>query len=257
MCHSASMSKRFSTKKYTASIGCGTQLRLLVVRKLMLLQRYVNVTHKHRHTYRLHFSGMLHTSWASSYCDFSHSQHVQRWLILPKGCVYVYVIDGSDDGLILVIILTNADSHFMTASIQSYQCLNTSEHVTTLGNWRKSTPVNKVRKTGVVPTKQQRSNWQKTLHILWAILEGLILFTRSVCCQSAWENRSWVTEGNNADPGRLPRDYWQIKLILTGLNPGYIKDTLILHTQNHGCWCPGDARSQGIRNYDVDLLKTR
>ena len=25
--------------------------------------------------------------------------------------------------------------------------------------------------------------------------------------------------------------------------------------QYHGCWCPGDVRSQGISNHDIDLVK--
>ena len=29
------------------------------------------------------------------------------------------------------------------------------------------------------------------------------------------------------------------------------KDLPIIYSQFHGCWCPGDARSQGIRNYDI------
>ena len=33
------------------------------------------------------------------------------------------------------------------------------------------------------------------------------------------------------------------------------KDLPILHSQDHGCWWPGDARSQGINNRDIDLLK--
>ena len=33
------------------------------------------------------------------------------------------------------------------------------------------------------------------------------------------------------------------------------KDLPILHNQYHGCWCPGDARSQGISNPDIDLVK--
>ena len=28
-------------------------------------------------------------------------------------------------------------------------------------------------------------------------------------------------------------------------------------SQYHGCWCPGDARSQGISNNDIDLVKLR
>ena len=35
----------------------------------------------------------------------------------------------------------------------------------------------------------------------------------------------------------------------------YDKHIHILHNQYHGCWCPGDARSQGISNYDIDLVK--
>ena len=29
------------------------------------------------------------------------------------------------------------------------------------------------------------------------------------------------------------------------------KDLPILHSQHHGCWWPGDARSQGISNHDI------
>ena len=32
------------------------------------------------------------------------------------------------------------------------------------------------------------------------------------------------------------------------------KDLFILHSQYHGCWWPGDARSQGISNHDIDLF---
>ena len=35
------------------------------------------------------------------------------------------------------------------------------------------------------------------------------------------------------------------------------KDLPILHNQYHGCWCPGDARSQGISNHDIDQVKPR
>ena len=31
----------------------------------------------------------------------------------------------------------------------------------------------------------------------------------------------------------------------------------MLRSQYHGCWCPGDARSQRIRNHDIDLVKPR
>ena len=29
------------------------------------------------------------------------------------------------------------------------------------------------------------------------------------------------------------------------------EDLPILYSQYHGCWCPGDARSQGINNHDI------
>ena len=35
------------------------------------------------------------------------------------------------------------------------------------------------------------------------------------------------------------------------------KDLPILHSQCHGCWCPGDARSQDISSHDIDLVKPR
>ena len=35
------------------------------------------------------------------------------------------------------------------------------------------------------------------------------------------------------------------------------KDLPILHSQYHGCWCPGDAWSQDINSYDIDLVKPR
>ena len=31
------------------------------------------------------------------------------------------------------------------------------------------------------------------------------------------------------------------------------KDILILQSQYHGCWCPVDARSQGISRHGIDL----
>ena len=35
----------------------------------------------------------------------------------------------------------------------------------------------------------------------------------------------------------------------------YDKDLHILYSQCYGCWCPGDVRSQGISNHDIDLVK--
>ena len=32
------------------------------------------------------------------------------------------------------------------------------------------------------------------------------------------------------------------------------KDLPILHSQYHGCWYPGDARSQGISSHDIGLI---
>ena len=29
------------------------------------------------------------------------------------------------------------------------------------------------------------------------------------------------------------------------------KNLIILHSQYHGCWCPGNARSQGLSNHDI------
>ena len=29
----------------------------------------------------------------------------------------------------------------------------------------------------------------------------------------------------------------------------------ILQSQYHGCWCPGDDRSQGITNHDIDYVE--
>ena len=37
--------------------------------------------------------------------------------------------------------------------------------------------------------------------------------------------------------------------------PPQDKDLPTLHDQYHGCWWPGDARSQGISNHDFDLVK--
>ena len=34
----------------------------------------------------------------------------------------------------------------------------------------------------------------------------------------------------------------------------YDQDLYILHSQYHGCWCPGDVRSQGISSHDIDLF---
>ena len=35
------------------------------------------------------------------------------------------------------------------------------------------------------------------------------------------------------------------------------QDLPSLHSQYHGWWCPGDARSQGISNHDINLVKPR
>ena len=35
------------------------------------------------------------------------------------------------------------------------------------------------------------------------------------------------------------------------------QDLHILHSQYHGCWCPGDVRRQGISSHDIDLVKPR
>ena len=32
------------------------------------------------------------------------------------------------------------------------------------------------------------------------------------------------------------------------------EDPFILHTQDHGCWCPGGSRSQGINSPNIDLV---
>ena len=34
------------------------------------------------------------------------------------------------------------------------------------------------------------------------------------------------------------------------------KNLPILHSQYHGCWCPGDVRSQAISNHDFDYIET-
>ena len=39
--------------------------------------------------------------------------------------------------------------------------------------------------------------------------------------------------------------------------PQVIKDLPILHGQYHGCWWPGDARSQGIKKHNIGLVKPR
>ena len=35
------------------------------------------------------------------------------------------------------------------------------------------------------------------------------------------------------------------------------QDLHIPQSQYHGCWCPGDVRSQGISSHDIDLVKLR
>ena len=37
----------------------------------------------------------------------------------------------------------------------------------------------------------------------------------------------------------------------------HIDMTQDLYSQYHGCWCPGNVRSQGISNHDIDLVKLR
>ena len=37
--------------------------------------------------------------------------------------------------------------------------------------------------------------------------------------------------------------------------PQVRQELTILHNQYHGYWCPGDARSQGIINHDIDYVE--
>ena len=46
--------------------------------------------------------------------------------------------------------------------------------------------------------------------------------------------------------------HWQA---IDSWNPSSYQDLHILHNQYHGCWCPGDARSQGFNSHDIDLVK--
>ena len=39
--------------------------------------------------------------------------------------------------------------------------------------------------------------------------------------------------------------------------PQIRQEPTILYSQYHGCWCPGDVRSQGINSHDIDLVKPR
>ena len=36
-----------------------------------------------------------------------------------------------------------------------------------------------------------------------------------------------------------------------------VRQELTYSSQYHQCWCPGNVRSQGISNHDIDLLKPR
>ena len=45
-------------------------------------------------------------------------------------------------------------------------------------------------------------------------------------------------------------DMTQVVEILPQVRP-------ILHSQYHGCWCPGDARSQGISNHEILAMLNR
>ena len=71
-----------------------------------------------------------------------------------------------------------------------------------------------------------------TLKIFWENLKNMIVFSTI-----SWE---WDSKGSSSI-FFLQQD----------------KDLLIRHSQNHGCWWPGDARSQGISNRGIDpvLLK--
>ena len=34
-----------------------------------------------------------------------------------------------------------------------------------------------------------------------------------------------------------------------------VRQEPIIHSQYHGCWCPGDARSQDIRSHDIGYVE--
>ena len=44
---------------------------------------------------------------------------------------------------------------------------------------------------------------------------------------------------------------------LVGILSSVRQGLQILYYQHHGRWCPGAARSQGISNHDIDLIKPR
>ena len=84
----------------------------------------------------------------------------------------------------------------------------------------------------------------------------------------------WVNRGNSLlYPSISFADYKPEQMWFTSLLSGYPacygltlyvlnldrldKNVPILHGQYHGCWCPGNARSQGINNHDIDLVKPR
>ena len=42
-------------------------------------------------------------------------------------------------------------------------------------------------------------------------------------------------------------------LLVTEIFPHGRQEFVFPHSQSHGCWCPGDARSQGISSTGIDL----
>ena len=58
--------------------------------------------------------------------------------------------------------------------------------------------------------------------------------------------------GSAQDCATQVRHQWSYGGSEPSHQPAWTKDLLILLIQYHGCWCPGDTRSQGISSHGID-----
>ena len=67
-------------------------------------------------------------------------------------------------------------------------------------------------------------------------------------------NTEYVLGNINTHVGNLYLFIWIEMVQVIEILPMEDKDSFILHSQHHVCWCPGYARSQGISSHGIDLV---
>ena len=91
---------------------------------------------------------------------------------------------------------------------------------------------------------------------VWHDIECASSFTAVV---AVWTYSMTTVTSNETTKGIHATSYQNHWAPLVFISPWEVliqdKHLLILHGQYHGCWCPGNARSQGSSNHDIDYVE--